>query len=46
MSPVLPREWSEQGVPDYEKILRVGLKGIIEEVDHNLSYFYRFARRK
>ncbi len=28
--------WSEQGVPDYEKILRVGLKGIIEETESKL----------
>lgn len=29
--------WSEQGVPDYEKILRVGLKGIIKEAEDKLA---------
>ncbi len=29
--------WSELGVPDYEKVLRVGLKGIIEEAEERLA---------
>lgn len=29
--------WSEQGVPDYEKVMRVGLKGIIEEAEQKLA---------
>ncbi|MEW6616030.1 MAG: pyruvate formate lyase family protein [Thermodesulfobacteriota bacterium] len=28
--------WSELGIPNYEKVLRIGLKGIIKEVEHRL----------
>ena len=29
--------WSELGIPDYEKIFRIGLKGIIGEVEQRLA---------
>jgi formate C-acetyltransferase len=30
-------QWSELGIPDYEKIFRVGLKGILEEAEQRLA---------
>lgn len=33
--------WSELGIPDYEKIFRVGLKGIIEEAEERLCEIER-----
>lgn len=35
--PVFWSHWSELGVPDYEKVLRVGLKGITEEAEERLA---------
>jgi formate C-acetyltransferase len=34
--PAFWSHWSELGVPDYEKVLRIGLKGIIEEAEERL----------
>jgi pyruvate formate-lyase/glycerol dehydratase family glycyl radical enzyme len=34
--PAFWSHWSELGVPDHEKVLRVGLKGIIEEAEERL----------
>ena len=35
--PAFWSHWSELGVPDYEKVMRVGLKGIIEEAEERLA---------
>ena len=37
MSPGIWSHWSELGIPNYEKIFRVGLKGIIEEAEARLA---------
>ncbi|MBC8247404.1 MAG: hypothetical protein H8E81_07450 [Deltaproteobacteria bacterium] len=33
---ILFTHWSELGIPNYEKILRIGLKGIIQEIEDRL----------
>ena len=37
MSPGSWSHWSELGIPNYEKIFRVGLRGIIEEAEERLA---------
>ncbi len=37
MSPGSWSHWSELGIPNYEKIFRIGLKGIIEEAEERLA---------
>ena len=37
MSPGIWSHWSELGIPNYEKIFRVGFKGIIEEAEARLA---------
>lgn len=36
LSPCYWSQWSELGVPDYEKALKVGLRGLIEEAEERL----------
>lgn len=36
-------QWSELGIPDYEKIFRVGLKGILKEVEERLAEIERLV---
>lgn len=37
LSPGIWSHWSELGIPNYEKVFRVGLKGLIEEAEARLA---------
>ena len=41
--PAFWSHWSELGVPDYEKVMRMGLKGIIEEAEERLDEIDRIV---